>query len=41
MITDPLSKTSDYTTAELEGRLDQYFGADKEKIKNSRYQVIK
>lgn len=31
----------DYTTAELEGRLEQYFGKDKKRIKKRRYQVIK
>ncbi|KAF2838489.1 hypothetical protein M501DRAFT_934638 [Patellaria atrata CBS 101060] len=30
----------DYTTAELDGRLDQYFGAEKEKVMGRRYQVI-
>lgn len=32
---------ADYTTAELDGRLEQYFGEDKEKVSKSRYQVIK
>jgi len=31
----------DYTEAELESRLDAYFGDRKEEILNRRYQVIK
>ena len=31
----------DYTEAELESRLDTYFGDRKEEILNRRYQVIK
>jgi hypothetical protein len=31
----------DYTTAELDGRLDKYFGEEKEKLMKRRYQVIK
>lgn len=32
---------SDYTTAELESRLDRYFGEDKEAMLGRRYQVVK
>lgn len=35
-----LSAHIDYTTAELESRLDRYFGADKDKLKHRHYQVI-
>jgi hypothetical protein len=31
----------DYTIAELDGRLDKYFGEDKHKLSKGRYQVIK
>jgi hypothetical protein len=32
---------ADYTEAELEGRLDKYFGEGKEEMKKRKYQVIK
>jgi len=32
---------TDYTVSELDGRLDKYFGDDKEKLTKGRYQVIK
>ncbi|KAF9740277.1 hypothetical protein PMIN06_010400 [Paraphaeosphaeria minitans] len=35
-----LSAHIDYTTRELDSRLEQYFGEDKEKVKKSRYQVV-
>ncbi|KAF2833647.1 hypothetical protein CC86DRAFT_415544 [Ophiobolus disseminans] len=35
-----LSAHIDYTTAELDSRLDQYFGRDREKVTSRRYQVI-
>ena len=34
-------RSTDYTTAELEGRLEQYFGKDKEEVAKRRYQVVK
>jgi hypothetical protein len=36
-----LSAHIDYTEAELDSRLDGYFGAEKEKMLNRHYQVIK
>lgn len=36
-----LSAHIDYTEAELNSRVDQYFGADKDKMLSRRYQVIK
>ncbi|KAI9788356.1 MAG: hypothetical protein M1816_006959 [Peltula sp. TS41687] len=35
-----LSAHIDYTTAELDGRLDRYFGKDRARLNNQRYQVI-
>ena len=35
------SLMKDYTAAELDGRLDRYFGEDREKLMSRRYQVIK